>query len=145
MDVIAPAVMVAGMVQIGAATITVILVFQRNRWAPHAAITVGVASAIGFSAAHLLPTWGMFSDSYINAAPTAGVTWFSWVTAIVEITADIVFAAAAIAALHSTPLPRLPANDAPADSNNAASGSRGLGNRGSSRAHPGSAESALDS
>jgi hypothetical protein len=60
---------------------------------------------VGFSAAHLLPTWGAFSDSFIDAAPAAGVTWFSWVTAILEILADLLFVGAGIAVLvaRSTP------------------------------------------
>ena len=99
MDVVPPAVMTAGMIQGVAAALTVVLVFRGSRWAPHAAILVGFASAMGFSAAHLLPTWGAFSDSFINAPPAAGVTWFSWVTAILEILADLLFAAAGVAVL----------------------------------------------
>jgi hypothetical protein len=104
MDVVPPAVMIAGMIQ-GVAAITVGLVFLGNRWAPHSAILVGFASAVGFSAAHLLPTWGAFSDSFIDAAPAAGVTWFSWITAIVEILADLLLAGAGVAVLiaRSTP------------------------------------------
>jgi len=99
MNVVPHAVMVAGMVQIAAAVVTVVLVVRRNRWAPHAAAAIGFASAVGFTAAHLLPTWGTFSDSFINAAPAARVTWFSWVTAVVEIAADSLFAAVGLAVL----------------------------------------------
>jgi hypothetical protein len=107
MSVVPHAVMVAGNVQIVAAVITVILVVVRNRWAPHAAIALGFASAVGFSAAHLLPTWGPFSDTFINPAPWSGVTWFSWVTAVLEmwvtavleIGAALVFAAVGLAVL----------------------------------------------
>jgi hypothetical protein len=99
MDVVPPAVMIAGMIQGVAAAITVGLVFLGNRWAPHSAILVGFASAVGFSAAHLLPTWGAFSDSFIDAAQAAGVTWFSWITAIVEILADLLLAGAGVAVL----------------------------------------------
>src|SRR5450755_2486802 len=70
MDILPPAVMVAGMVQIVLAALTIVLVFVGSRWAPHAAIVVGFLSAVGFTAAHLLPTWGFFSDSFINAPPT---------------------------------------------------------------------------
>ena len=80
MNVVPHAVMVAGMVQIVAAAITVVLVVTGSRWAPYAAVAIGFASAVGFTAAHLLPTWGAFSDSFINAAPAARVkAWFSWV------------------------------------------------------------------
>ena len=100
-DVLPPAVMVAGMVQIALAAAAVALVFRDSPWAPHAAVVVGWVSAIGFTAAHLLPTWGFFSDSYINAPPAARVTWFSWVTAIFEILADIVFGVVGIAVLRA--------------------------------------------
>lgn len=99
MDVVPPAVMVAGMVQIVLAAATVVLVFLGSRWAPHAAVVLGFVSAVGFTAAHLLPTWGFFSDSYIHAPPAARVTWFSWVTAICEIAADIAFGLVGIAVL----------------------------------------------
>jgi len=43
---------------------------------------VPFVSAAGFTAAHLLPTWGFFSDSFINAPPAAWVTSFSWVPVV---------------------------------------------------------------
>lgn len=101
MDVIPPAVMVAGMIQIALAVITVTLVFLGRRWAPHAAVVVGLVSAAGFTVAHLLPTWAFFSDSFINAPPAARVTWFSWVTAVIEIIADTVLGLVGIAILRS--------------------------------------------
>ncbi|PXX06290.1 hypothetical protein [Mycolicibacterium moriokaense] len=101
MDSLPPAVMIAGMAQLVLAAVTVALVMLRNRWAPHAAIIIGFVSAIGFTVAHLPPTWGFFSDSFINAPPSAHVTWFSWVTALSEIVADILFGLAGIAVLTS--------------------------------------------
>ncbi|KIU16573.1 hypothetical protein TL10_13215 [Mycolicibacterium llatzerense] len=91
MDVIPPAVMVGGTLQLILAAVTIALVFNRNRWAPLAAVGIGYAGAVGFTAAHLLPKWGFFSDSFINAPPWARVTTFSWVTAILEIAANLVF------------------------------------------------------
>ena len=99
MDIVPPAVMVAGTVQIVLAAATVGLVFLGSRWAAHAAIAIGFLSAAGFTAAHLLPTWGFFSDSFINAPPAARVTWFSWATAIIEILADVLFGLVGIAVL----------------------------------------------
>jgi hypothetical protein len=101
MDVIPPAVMVAGMIQIVLAVVTITLVFRGSRWAPHAAVVVGFVSAAGFTAAHLVPTWGFLSDSFINAPPAARVTSFSWATAIFEIIADIVIGLVGIAVLKS--------------------------------------------
>lgn len=91
MSVIPPAVMVGGTLQLILAAVTIALVFKRNRWAPLAAVGIGYAGAVGFTAAHLLPKWGFFSDSFINAPPWARVTAFSWVTAILEIAANLVF------------------------------------------------------
>jgi hypothetical protein len=56
-----------------------------------------------------LPTRGALSDSFIDAAPAAGVTWFSWVTALLEILADLLFGAAGVAVLaawnkHRSPI-----------------------------------------
>lgn len=66
-----------------------------------AAIAVGFVSAVGFTAAHLLPTWGFFSDSFINAPPSARVTWFSWVSAICEIVAAVIFGVVGILVLRA--------------------------------------------
>lgn len=89
-DVVSGEVAVAGNVQLVAAMVTVALVFLGHRWAPRAAILIGAGSALGFSAAHLLPTWSAFSDSFVTPAP--GVTAFSWVTALLEIGTALVFA-----------------------------------------------------
>jgi hypothetical protein len=101
MNILPPAVMIAGMVQIALAAVAIALVFLGNRWAPHAAVVIGFVSAVGFTAAHLLPTWGFFSDSFINAPPSAHVTWSSWVTALCEIVADVLFGLAGVAVLSS--------------------------------------------
>lgn len=71
MDIVPPAVLLAGLVQVVLSTATVVLVFSGSRWAPHSAMVVGFVSAIGSTAAHLRPTWS------------------SWVTAIGEVLADI--------------------------------------------------------
>jgi hypothetical protein len=99
MDVVPPAVMTAGMVQGVLAVMTIIFVFRGNRWAPHGAVIIGFVSALGFAAAHLLPTWGAFSDSFIDPTAAAGVTWFSWVSAVAEILADLLFGVTGVAAL----------------------------------------------
>jgi hypothetical protein len=100
-DVIPPAVMAAGMVQLVLVAATVGLVFARSPWAPYAAIAIGFISAADFTAAHLLPKWGFFSDSFINATPAARVTTFSWITAILEIMADLVVGAIGVAVLRA--------------------------------------------
>lgn len=96
-DVLPPAVLIAGWLQIALALVTLLLVYTGSRWAPHAAIVIGFASALGFAAAHLLPYWGFFSDSFIHAPAGSGVSAFSWGAAIFEIIADIIFGIAGIA------------------------------------------------
>lgn len=86
----------AGNIQIVGAIIAVALVYLGHRLAPVAAMTMGFASAAGFSAAHLLPTWSAFSDSYVTPAAGAGVTAYSWVTAVLEISTALVFGVVAV-------------------------------------------------
>lgn len=93
-----PQVVGGGTLQFILGALAVLLVFRRHRAAPTAAIVVGFASALLFSAAHLLPTWGAFSDSYVTPETGAGVTWFSWVTALLEISADLFFGWAGVRA-----------------------------------------------
>src|SRR5947209_943279 len=59
-DVITGVVRAAGAVQAVAGAIAVVLVLRRHRLAPTVAVVVGFASAVGFTAAHLLPHWSAF-------------------------------------------------------------------------------------
>jgi hypothetical protein len=86
-----PQVLSGGTVQALFGLLAVALVLRGHRWAPVAAMAVGFASAVLFASAHLLPSWGAFSDSYVTPAAGAGVTWFSWITAFLEIGADLFF------------------------------------------------------
>jgi hypothetical protein len=101
LDVPPLVVITAGFLQIGISAVTLILVFTRNRWSPHAAIAIGFAGAVGFLASHMLPHWGFFSDSFIHAPPDARVTAFSWITAILEIGADTFFGVMGVAMLRA--------------------------------------------
>lgn len=87
------AVIVGGTVQTVLVIVTVALVYLGHRLAPAAAILTGLVSALGFSAAHLLPTWGggYFSDSFVTPVVNSGVSWFSWVTVFAEIGTALVF------------------------------------------------------
>jgi hypothetical protein len=68
--------------------------------APAAATAVGFASAIGFTAAHVLPHWSTFSDSFTGADVAPGVTAFSWFAALFEIGADLAFGWAGLRTLR---------------------------------------------
>ena len=87
LDVITKQVMWAGTVQFALAAVAVVLVFSRHHWAL-AAIAIGFSSALGFTAAHLLPHWGSFSDSFAGSRVAPNVTALSWATAVFEIGAD---------------------------------------------------------
>jgi hypothetical protein len=99
-DVVTTTVLVAGGIQFLLGAITVALIFRRHRWAPRAAIAVGFASAIGFTAAHLLPDWSAFSDAFTGRHVAPNVTVLSWVVALFEIGADIALGWAGVRVLR---------------------------------------------
>ena len=103
MDVLTPQVFWLGNVQIVLSIVTLVLVFRHHRWAPAFAIGVGFASAIGFSAAHLLPHWSSFSDAFTGAHHAPGVTVFSWFAAGFEIVAGLLLGVAGLRALRTAP------------------------------------------
>ncbi|MEY2433617.1 MAG: hypothetical protein QOC92_3342 [Acidimicrobiaceae bacterium] len=88
-DVVTTTVLAAGGLQFLLGAITVVLILRRHRWAARAAIAVGFASAIGFTAAHLLPHWSAFSDAFTGGHVAPKVTALSWAAALFEIGADI--------------------------------------------------------
>jgi len=107
LDASPTAVMIAGSIQAVVVLIAVVLVFRRTRWAPQAAIVAGFASAALFIYAHVLPTYAhvlpgfwTLSDSFVSE-PHTHVSWFSWVTAVLEIITGIVFGVAGARALRA--------------------------------------------
>jgi hypothetical protein len=86
-----PFIMAAGMVQGLLIVLAVSMVVMSRPRAPLAAIVVGFGSALGFTYAHLLPTFlPGYQDSYISL-PHINVTWFSWFSALAEIGTALVF------------------------------------------------------
>ena len=63
---------------------TVIIVLMRLRSAPVIAAAFAPLAAVGVTAAHLLPKWSSFSDTFIDARGT-GVTFISWISVSIEI------------------------------------------------------------
>ena len=61
------------------------LVFSQNERAPVAAAVVGPSIAFGVAASHLLPEWGVMSDSLIDG----DVDWFTWAAVLGEIAAGV--------------------------------------------------------
>lgn len=99
-DVVTTVVLTAGTVQFVVAVVVVGLVFRRRPAAARVAVVAGLASAVGFAAAHLLPHWSAFSDAFVGSHKGSGVTAFSWLTALFEIGADLAFAAAGFVVLR---------------------------------------------
>jgi hypothetical protein len=101
MDVITPEVFWLGNLQIALSIVTLVLVFRGHRWAPAFAVVTGFASAVGFSAAHLLPHWSAFSDAFTGAHHAPDVTAFSWFAASFEIVAGLALGVAGLRALRA--------------------------------------------
>jgi hypothetical protein len=91
-----PSVAMAGRIQFVAIAVLIVLVWMRHRRAPEAAMLVGFASAALFTYAHVLPRWwDVLSDSFLSP-DHQGVTWFSWLTAVAEISAGLALGATGI-------------------------------------------------
>jgi hypothetical protein len=56
---------------------------------------------VGFTAAHLLPHWSAFSDSFTGSEVAPHVTAFSWFAALFEIGADLAFGWAGLRVLRA--------------------------------------------
>ncbi len=91
----------AGATQFVIAALAVVLVFRRHRLAPAVAVAVGMASAVGFAAAHLLPHWSGFSDPFTGHTVAPHVNAYSWSTALFEIAADVAFGVAGLQVLRA--------------------------------------------
>jgi hypothetical protein len=74
-------------------------VLTRHRLAPLIAVAVGFPDALGIAAVHLLPNWGVLSDSFPDAHNT-GVTALSWIAATAEILTAFLFGAAGAFEIH---------------------------------------------
>jgi hypothetical protein len=84
-------VIIVGVVQLIAVNIAVWLAITDRVQAPAWAVGTGLASAVLFTLAHVLPEWWFLSDSFLRPV-SPGVTWFSWVTAAAEILTALGFA-----------------------------------------------------
>jgi hypothetical protein len=85
-DAITNEVNTGGLVVAMASAVILTLVFTRHALAPFAAAAGGLAIAVGVSATHLLPDWGVLSDSL----PSGAVDGFTWVAVLAEVAAAIV-------------------------------------------------------
>ena len=65
---------VAGTVGLGASLGALALAMSGSRWAAAATALVGLATAVGFVAVHVLPEWSVFSQPYADIDVDA-VSW----------------------------------------------------------------------
>lgn len=75
------------------------LVISGQRYAPVAAIIIGFGSFAVFLTIHVLPRWGILSDSFMTAESGAMVTTYSWATAVLEMATALAFGIAGVRAL----------------------------------------------
>ena len=61
-------------------------------------MAAGFPLAIGFTAAHMLPTWSVLSDSFIDNQVSA----FSWVASLMEIAGALALGVAGLVVLRRT-------------------------------------------
>ena len=71
----------AGNVALVISAVVIVLALRRHPAAPRVAMVAGPLLAAGFAAAHLLPTWSVLSDSFVDGDVSA----FSWAASLLEI------------------------------------------------------------
>ena len=76
-DKLTPDVFWLGTVGILVEVALVVLILQRHRLAPLAAVVVGVSLAAGYVEVHFLPGHGFLSDSFTTAAQVSALSWFA--------------------------------------------------------------------
>jgi hypothetical protein len=68
----------------------------RHRRAPLIAVAAGFPLALGFTAAHMLPTWSVLSDSFVDGHVSA----FSWFASLLEIAGALALGLAGVYVLR---------------------------------------------
>jgi hypothetical protein len=76
--------------------VLIVTALARHRYAPHAAAFGGLVLAIGFIGAHWLPTWSVFSDSFVEGDASV----VSQAASMLEIVGALVLAATGFHALR---------------------------------------------
>jgi hypothetical protein len=99
LDVVTPAVLWAGNVSTVVGLAAVALVLVHHRAAPLVAACTGLPIALGVAAVHLLPSWGVLSDAFLDGP--RGVTAFSWFVVSLEIGGALAMASVGYAIVRS--------------------------------------------
>jgi hypothetical protein len=71
----------AGNLSTALGVVAVVLIVTGHRWAPAAAVAFGIPIAVGVAAVHWLPTWSVFSDSFVDK----DLGWMSWTVVAIEV------------------------------------------------------------
>jgi hypothetical protein len=87
---------VAGWLGLAISLAAIALVLTGHRLAPLAAIAAGFPLAAGFLAAHWLPTWSSFSDSFLEG----GASWLSITASLAEVAGALWLGIAGVAAVR---------------------------------------------
>ena len=93
---VTPELFVAGNLAAIVSVVAIVLVLRRHRLAAQVAVAAGFPLAIGFTAAHMLPTWSVLSDSFVDGHVSA----FSWVASLMEIAGALALGCAGLAVLR---------------------------------------------
>ena len=93
---VTPELFVAGNLAAVVSIAAVVLVLRRHRLAAKVAVAAGFPLALGFTAAHMLPTWSVLSDSFVDQH----VSIFSWVASLMEIAGALVLGFAGLVVLR---------------------------------------------
>ncbi len=94
---ISVALRLVGTAGIVVAGVVIVLALIRHRFAPQAAVIGGVALALGFIAAHWLPTWSVLSDSFVEGDAAT----FSKVASLLQIAGAVAVAGTGYYALRA--------------------------------------------
>ena len=86
-DAVTSEVLWAGNLSAIIALVAIGMAFAGHRLAPLATIAAGLPAAAGVAAVHLLPSWGVFSDSL----PDGRVDGYTWAAVLIEIAGALVF------------------------------------------------------
>lgn len=98
-------ILILGAISTFVAVFTFALIARRSEQAPLVAAVVGIVTATGVSAVHLLPQWSTaFSDPFPGGA-VRGITALSWTAVLIEIAGALAMGLAGLTILRAARTP----------------------------------------
>jgi hypothetical protein len=95
-DSVTTELLVTGYLGMALSAVAIGLVLAGHRLAPLVAVSIGFPLALGFTAAHWLPTWSALSDSFVEG----GAEPVSIVASLLEVAGALALAVAGLRALR---------------------------------------------